>query len=133
MQRLAIVTVDGRNLNVPIARVALRSVGCSSEPRGVAGSRAGNSRKRVRISLTGPESRPRTPLQRAEVLDLHHALAAFAHENKAAFEIEDLDAIAATGKDTSQQVGVADKIRAGVAQFRAQGLDGRYWFHQTLI
>ena len=80
---------------------------------------------RLRVSFAGPELRPRAAFQRAEIVDLHHALAALAHEDETAFQIEDLDAIAAAGEDTSQEVGIVDKVRAGVPQFSAQSLDGR--------
>ena len=129
MRGLPALTADGRNLNVPIARVAFRRVGSSAEPRGVAGPGAGHGGERVSISLAGPKSRPGAPLQRAEILDFHHPLAAFAHEDQAAFEIEDLDAIAATGKDTPQQVGVFDQIGAGGAQLGVQSLDGIFRIH----
>ena len=129
MRRLAIVANDGRNLNVPIARVALGGVGRAPESRGLALPGAGDSGHGMRVSLAGPELRPGATLQHAEIVDLHHALAALAHEDQAAVEIEDLDAIAAAGQHAAQQIGVAHERRAGVAQFAMQSFDGRYWVH----
>ena len=66
---------------------------------------------RVGVPDALPEIRPGTSLERREIVDLHHALSAFAHELKAAVEIENLDAVAAAGQHAAQQVIVLQHVR----------------------
>jgi hypothetical protein len=62
-----------------------------------------NSRLGVDIALILPEVRPWAALDRAEVRDLHDALAAVGHEDEVAVEIENLDAVARCFEQTSQE------------------------------
>src|SRR6185437_10899535 len=134
MRGLSIVAEDRRDLHVPISRRADRGIGRALKAGGAAGNRGRHRRLGFGIALTSPEIRPRTALQLAEILDLHDALTAFAHELKAAVEIEDLDAIAASGQDAAQNVGVTRQASASRSQLAIQrgdsrSLDCRY--HET--
>ena len=77
----------------------------------------------LRVALAIPEARPWATLQCAEVLHLHDPLAAVAHELEPPFQIEHLDAIAATGQHATQQVGIAHEIGARRAQLAVHRFD----------
>ena len=62
-------------------------------------------RPRPARCLQRPEIRPWASLQQAEIVDLHHALAAVAHELKAPLQIEHLDAVTASGQPRAAAVG----------------------------
>src|ERR1700720_4726651 len=98
MRRLAVASQDRRDLNVPGARHAPGGIGGTSKARGAPRPRGFDALPGVRISGTGPQIRPRTALQRAEIFHLHDPLAAFAHELQAALEVQYLDAVSAAPK-----------------------------------
>jgi len=78
------------------------------------------------VAGAGPKIRPRTSLQRAEIIHLHDALAAFTHELKTPVEVQDLDAIAASCQHPAQHIGVAGQPVAGSAKFALKRRNGRY-------
>ena len=109
--RVSVFAENRRDLNVPKARRAFRGVRCALEMSRLAAD--GRRHRSLRISVPDalPEIRPGTSLERGKIVDLHHALSAFAHELKAAVEIQNLDAVAAAGQHAAQQVIVLQRVR----------------------
>ncbi len=60
----------------------------------------------VGAPLAFPEVRPGTAPNGGEVAHLHDALAALAHEDQLAVEVENLDAIAGGRQDAAEELGV---------------------------
>ena len=84
-----------------------------------------NSGRSVDVALPFPKVRPGTTLQFAEILDLHDALAAFAHELEAALKVENLDAIAASRENSTKQIAIVDEDGAGGVELTLQRRDAR--------
>ena len=112
MSRLAVGAEYRRHLHVPVSRISLRRVGGALEASDPAAPRLFDRYSGIGISCSGPEIRPRATFQLAEILDLHHPLAAFAHELQAAVEVQNLDAIAASGQNAAQDLVVSRKALA---------------------
>ena len=111
--RPAVLAEDGRDMDIPVAVIARRGIGGAVEAVAAAGARLGDGAAGLGVARIGPEIRPRAAFEDAEVGDLHHPLAALAHELQAAVEIEDLDAIAAAREDCLEQRGIAHEDRIG--------------------
>src|ERR1700730_10989451 len=99
-------------MDIPITGIAFGGIGGTAKTRCLACLGRLHRRLRPIVALIGPEFGPRAAFQSTEVVNLHDALAAVAHELKATFQVENLDAIAATGEHAAQDVGVTDEIRA---------------------
>jgi len=83
----------------------------------------------VNVALAGPKLRPRTSLQRAEVVDLHHAPTALTHELKASIQIQYLDAVPAARQHSLHKERVIDKLRAGSPEIVLHLIDKRISIH----
>ena len=89
----AVGAEDRRDDHVPVAHVALGGGRVALEPPRPAGPGLRHRVERLRVLLALPEVRPVRALERAEIVDLHHAEPAGAHELEAGVEREHLDAI----------------------------------------
>ncbi len=85
--RLAISAEDRRYSHVPPSGRAGHGVGQTTEVPDAAGLCGGYGGFGVPITLALPEIRPRTAEDVVEVADLHHPLAALAHENEIGVEV----------------------------------------------
>jgi hypothetical protein len=111
-------------LYVPKSRVPLCRISGPFEPGGATGLGGLNRRPCVGISNTSPKIRPWATLELPEVLNLHYPLAALTHELQLAVEVENLNAVAASFKDTAQHVVVSSQAGARSKQFYFERLNG---------